>query len=255
MIIKPEVIVAEEPKALAQKGAEIFCLSADRCINQKRPFRVAVSGGSTPRAMHRLLAAEPCFKKKIWSGTHIFWVDERMVPAGHPASNFGAARKDFLDKVPIPPPHVHPMPFEADPEAGAGAYEKTLKVHFQTVGSDLPVFDLIFLGIGTDGHTASLLPGFSPERSAQRWVLAVKGGDPDVFRLTLNYHLLNQARHVVFLVSGKGKARIVKTIFESQKANLPAQRIKPAGGKLTWLMDKDALSQLDNVDNQMKGSA
>lgn len=249
MTIKPEIIVAKDPNDLAQKGAEIFCLSADRCIKQKRPFRVAVSGGSTPRAMHKRLAAEPCFKKKIWGGTHIFWVDERMVPAGHPASNFGAARKDFLEKVPIPAAHVYPMPFEAAPEAGAAAYEKTLKAHFQTTGGDLPVFDLIFLGIGTDGHTASLFPGFSPERAAHRWVLAVKGGDPDVFRLTLNYHLLNQAAHVVFLVSGKSKARIVKTIIESQKADLPAQRIKPARGKLTWLMDKDALSQLDNYDH------
>ena len=255
MTIKPEIIVAEDPQDLAQKGAELFCLSADRCVKQKRPFRVAVSGGSTPRAMHRLLAADPCFKKKFWDGTHIFWVDERMVPAGHPASNFGAARKDFLEKVAIQAPHIHPMPFEAAPEAGAVAYEETLKAHFQTAGSDLPVFDLIFLGIGTDGHTASLFPGLFPEHSAHRWVLAVKGGDPDVFRLTLNYHLLNQAAHVVFLVSGKGKARIVKTIFESQKTNLPAQRIKPARGKLTWLMDKDALSQLDNVDKQMKGSA
>jgi len=255
MSIKSEIIVAENPQDLAQKGAELFCLSADRCIKQKRPFRVAISGGSTPRAMHRILAAEPCFKKKFWGGTHIFWVDERMVPAGHPASNFSAAWDDFLEKVAIPAPHVHPMPFEAEPEAGAAIYEKALKAHFQTTGGDLPVFDLIFLGIGTDGHTASLLPGFSPERSAHRWVLAVKGGDPDVYRLTMNYHLLNQAAHVVFLVSGKGKARIVKTIFESRKANLPAQRIKPVSGKLTWLMDKAALSQLDNVDKQMKGIA
>ena len=99
MTIKPEIIVTENPKDLAQKGAEIFCLSADRCMKQKRPFRVAVSGGSTPRALHRILATEPCVNRKFWCGTHIFWVDERILPAGHPASNFGAARKDFLEKV------------------------------------------------------------------------------------------------------------------------------------------------------------
>jgi 6-phosphogluconolactonase len=195
--------------------------------------------------MFRFLSQEPYSSAIPWQSLHLFWVDERMVAFDDPRSNFGAAKEDFLDKVPLPPDHLHPMPTWAEPSEGASVYQAELKGFFQRFGEvDMPIFDLVFLGLGKDGHTASLFPGKDPALNPAEWVLSVKGGDPDVFRLTLNYHVLNRAKRVVFLVSGKEKASILKTIFEDKEARLPAQEIRPANGKLTWLLDQEAASLL-----------
>lgn len=238
------IIVVEDSAQLAVKGAEIFCRAAKTSIKQAGRLAVAVSGGSTPRAMHQLLTREPYVAKVPWQQTHLFWVDERMVPFEHPASNFGAAKKDFLEKVAIPAGNIHPMPAWADPEQAVKLYREELNTFFKPTNDNYPVFDLIFLGIGTDGHTASLFPKIASADTEAQWVLAVKGGSPDVFRLTLSYSLLNQGRQVVFLVSGNEKAKIVKKILEKGEPQLPAQKIKPKSGVLQWLLDRDAAALL-----------
>jgi len=241
---KPEIIITDDPTQLARTGAGIFRTAAKHCVTQRNLFSVAISGGSTPRDMHRLLAEEPYRSDIPWKKTHIFWADERCVPMNDPASNYGLAKKDFLEQIPIPPEQIHFMPGGFAPEEGARKYQEEVEGFFQHMQEDFPVFDLIFLGIGKDGHTASLFLGARSPSESDRWVMAVKGGNPDVYRLTLTYDVLNGAKGVYFLVSGKEKAPIVRTVLESKEARLPAQKIQPVKGKLTWLLDKEAASLL-----------
>jgi 6-phosphogluconolactonase len=239
-----KIVITSNAERLAEKGAELMCNTAKEAVARKDSFAVAVSGGSTPRAMHRLLSQEPYLADMPWQKTHFFWVDERMVPFDHPDSNYGAAQKDLMSMIPIPADQVHPMPAMMRPEEGADLYQAKLKTFFQDLGSLDPVFDLIILGIGTDGHTASLFPGQPSNQEPDRWVLSVKGGKPDVFRLTLTYAVLNSARHILFLVSGDTKAAVVKTLIEDRHAQLPAAKIQPLNGKMTWLLDQKAASLL-----------
>lgn len=244
MAEKIKKIITSDSKQLSAKGLEIFCKTARKTVAHQGRFVVAISGGSTPRAMHRLLAQEPHLTNIPWQKSHIFWVDERMVDFSHPDSNFGTAKKDFLDKIPIPLDQVHPMPAMARPEEGAALYQAELENFFRSLGVNDPVFDLILLGIGKDGHIASLFPGQPSIKESDKWVLSVKGGQPDVFRLTLTYVVLNSSKHILFLVSGIEKATIVKTLFEDSQARLPAMGIRPLNGKMTWLLDQEAASLL-----------
>lgn len=205
---------------------------------------VALSGGSTPRPMHRLLGEEPYLSEIPWDATHIFWVDERSVPTNDPASNYGAARADFLNCVPIPKNQVHPMPADLQPKEGAMAYEKELVEFFQTGASDIPALDLICLGIGNDGHTASLFPGHRALDERKRLIIPVRGGKPAVDRLTMTLPLINNARNIVFVVSGKEKAMILKAILDGSPTRFPAQMVLPVAGQLTYLLDKDAASMI-----------
>ena len=241
---KPEIILTDDPIRLAETVAGIFRNTAKDCVTQKNLFTVAISGGSTPRDMHKLLAEEPYLSDIPWKKTHIFWVDERCVSVEDPASNFGLAKKDFLERIPIPLEQIHPMPGEFAPEEGAKKYQEEMEKVFQTKEENSPVFDLIILGMGKDGHTASLFPGAKFPRAPGKWVITVKGGNPNVYRLTLTYDVLNRAKRVCFLVSGQEKASIVKTVLENKDARLPAQEIQPVKGELTWLLDKEAASLL-----------
>lgn len=243
-------IITAESNQLAQMGAELFNKIAKQAISTQGRFAVAVSGGSTPRVMHRLLSQEPYLSGIDWQNTHLFWVDERMVPFDHPDSNFGAAQRDFLFKIPIPLNQIYPMQVMVRPEEGASLYQANLKHFFQRLGNTDPIFDLVFLGVGKDGHTASLFPDQALTLSSQSWVIAVKGGDPDRYRLTMTYSVLNKARHVCFMVSGKKKALIIKTLLEGRAAELPAGKIKPANGTLTWLLDQKAASLLSDEKNR-----
>jgi len=234
------IITESDPSALAQRGAAIFSQLARTSVALRGRFAVALSGGSTPRPMHRMLHEEPYFSIIPWNRTHIFWVDERCVPADDLASNYGAARADLLDRVPVLPDQVHPMPMDLPPRAGATAYQKELVRFFQSPPSEIPVFDLICLGIGTDGHTASLFPGQGALRERERLVVPVRGGDPLVDRLTMTLPLLNNAGEIVFLVSGKKKAPILRSILEGAPMQYPAQMIRPVHGRLTWLLDREA---------------
>jgi len=245
MRLQPQIIVAHDRSELAETAANIFTRTAKDCVMQTNFITVAISGGSTPRDMHKLLGQEPYRSEIPWNKTHIFWVDERCVSVDDPASNFGLAKKDFLERIPIPLEQIHPMPGERAPEEGAKDYQEEMQKVFQTKKEeDFPIFDLIFLGMGKDGHTASLFPGAKFSHAPGRWVIAVKGGDPNVYRITLTYEVLNRARRVYFLVTGKEKAPTVKTVLETMDARLPTQKIQPVKGELIWLLDKEAASWL-----------
>jgi 6-phosphogluconolactonase len=192
--------------------------------------------------MYRTLAQEPFLSKTPWAGIHVWWVDERCVAPDNPWSNYGEAKRNFLDRVGLPPDQIHPMPSERAPDQGARSYEDELVRHFGLRAGAFPVFDLIFLGLGKDGHTASLFPGQDGLKQENRLVTAVRGGDPDVDRLTLTLPVLNRARQVAFLVSGKEKAEIVRAVLGAEEASIPAQRVRPATGRLTWILDRDAAS-------------
>lgn len=243
MVGEIEKIVMPDSDKLSEKGAEIFCKSATEAVNYKGHFSAAISGGSTPRTMHRLLAQEPYVSQIPWNRVHLFWVDERMVAFDHPHSNFGTAQKDLLYKVPIPSDQVHPMPATMPSDKGVSFYETELRDFFQHHHNNRPQFDLVTLGIGKDGHIASLFPGQNSTAS-EHWVLSIKGGNPNLRRLTLTYFVLNNAKRILFLISGKEKAMIVKRLFEDDQALFPATRVKPFNGEILWLLDEDAASLL-----------
>ncbi len=233
---KTEVIVVADADELAARAAGVFISAARAHVEQKRRFVVALSGGSTPRGMYRLLAASPALSEVPWERTHLFWADERCVPANHPESNFGAAWRDFLHVLPLPHENIHCIRGDFPPEEAAEAYELELRRFFQLGEGEFPIFDLVFLGVGKDGHTASLFPdaGAAPDES--RLAMAVKGGTPNIGRVTLTYPVLNRARQIVFLVAGREKAEVVKALLEGTRPELPAARINPLNGEVIWLL-------------------
>jgi 6-phosphogluconolactonase len=241
---KPLIFIKRDISEMSATGADILISSAKDDVLKRGRFTLAVSGGSSPRPLYRLLAEEPYVRKMPWSKTHIFWVDERCVPDTDPASNYGTAERDLLDKVSIPKSQVHPMHGSDPPEKGAHDYQNELKTFFHPEKKNRPVFDLVVLGIGTDGHTASLFPGLPALDEKEKWVVAVKGGDPDVHRLTLTLPVLNAARRLVFIASGQKKAEIIKEVFTGGQPHQPARRIRPASGELIWLMDRKAAALL-----------
>jgi 6-phosphogluconolactonase len=244
MLTNRTVIVVNDPDELAVKGADLFRQAARDSVHRNGRFCVAVSGGTTPRGMHRRLSRPPYLKEVPWSGVHLFWVDERLVPADDPASNYGTARRDLLEKVPLPPAQIHPMVSDAPPETAAESYSATLTASLRAGPDTLPAFDLIVLGLGTDGHTASIFPGDATAVRTDRRVVAVKGGNPDVERLTLSLPVLNRARRTVFLASGRNKAAVIHRIFTDPQSGDPATLIQPVAGTLCWLLDRDAAALL-----------
>ena len=202
------------------------------------PFRVALSGGSTPKALFALLASPEYARRVPWSRLHLFWGDERFVPYTSADSNYGEARRLLLDRVPIPAGNVFPMPTDGAPEDAASRYADTLRAGYgsDTLDPAEPLFDVNFLGLGEDGHTASLIPGQKVLRECAAWVAAVGQGRPEV-RLTLTYPALNSARAVAFLVAGAGKNAIVNALRGG--ADVPAAHIAPMG-EVLWFMDHAA---------------
>ena len=237
-------IIVDSAKDLAVRGAELIVSEARKSVSLNDRFSIGLSGGGTPRAMHRLLSVEPFLSELIWDKMHIFWVDERCVSSQHTESNYGNARRDFLDSVPLAQGNIHPMPGEVDPERGAEEYGEFLFDFFRPSKDEFPAFDILFLGLGTDGHTASLFPGHDVLNEKKRPIRALSGGDPSFDRLTMTLPVINSAKKIVFTVSGKSKAGIVKEIFDSLDSVLPASMVKPYDGELIWLLDSDAVSLL-----------
>jgi 6-phosphogluconolactonase len=238
------IYIEKETNHMAEKGATLFAMDAEKNAKEYGRFLVALSGGGTPRPLFRKLKAEPFRSAIPWSKIHIFWVDERCVPSTHEASNYGAALKDFIGAVPVPESQVHPMPGHMDSNKGAALYEKALQNTLLTREDKLPVLDFVLLGIGKDGHTASLFPGQKALRESKRWVLSVKGGHPNVERLTLTLPVINHARKILFMAAGKEKALIVKKVAELREKQYPASWVRPPIGKTIWLIDQDAASLL-----------
>jgi 6-phosphogluconolactonase len=227
------------PEALATHVAQWVL---DRALASAGDFRVSLSGGSTPKALYTLLAAEPYRERFPWRRVHWYWGDERFVPHDHPESNYRMTREAMLSKVPVPAANVHPVPVDGSPDDAALRYERLLQADYgaRVLQSEKPLFDITLLGLGADGHTASLLPGEPVLQERVRWAAAVSHGRPEV-RITLTYPAIESSRHVAFLVTGGGKASTFAAI-RAGDANFPAARVKPVG-ELIWFVDRAAAGQ------------
>jgi 6-phosphogluconolactonase len=237
--------VYDDFEALSRAAGELFAAIAEKAIAEKGSFTVALSGGKTPQRMFELLALPPLCDSVDWSQVEVFWGDERCVPADDSRNNALSARKLLLDRVPIPPERVHPIECSFSPARAAVDYEDQIRRVFNTVP---PRFDLIFLGLGDDGHTASIFPGSDIVYDTKRWVREVEtaGFDPD--RVSFTPFLINQAAVVAFLVSGGKKSSVVREVQGAPKEplRLPAQQIAPVDGRLIWMLDQSAAGELDD---------
>jgi 6-phosphogluconolactonase len=233
-----EVKIVPDNATLARVAAQEFHRLAEAGIQQSGRFSVALSGGNTPRAVYSLLADE--HKGLPWDRIHVFFGDERHVPPDHPDSNFRMVSESLLSKLPIPEKNVHRIRAELEPEAAAKDYDDQLAEFFHLNDHDWPRFDLIFLGLGDDGHTASLFPGTNAlsdvsSRVAANWVEKLK-----TFRITVTFPVLNHAAQVIFLVSGLSKAQILSAVLSAGDRKYPAQGVQLENGRLLWLADEDA---------------
>ena len=241
-----EVEILVDAPLLARRAAEYFVQWSGDAIRTGGRFTVALAGGSTPRQMYGLLAG-PSFSSRVdWEHVHFFWGDERCVPPEHSDSNYRMAWEALLSGIYIPDANIHRIQAELPAEEAALAYERELRQFF---GDEIPCFDLILLGLGPDGHTASLFPGSPALRETSRWVVPVSHAAPPpplVSRVTLTPPVLNAAAKVVFLVSGAGKAgRLVQVLRGPlQPERLPAQTVQPVTGRLLWLVDQAAAARL-----------
>jgi 6-phosphogluconolactonase len=237
--------IAADEVALAHRAAQLFLDHSLAAVQASGTYSVALSGGSTPRRLYQLLANpdEPYRAQCPWSHMHFFWSDERHVPPDHKDSNFRMADAAMLSRVPVPVENIHRIPGE-NPHAGDAAkqYEATLRNVFHLSADERPRFDLILLGLGTDGHTASIFPGSDVVDETQRLVAAPWVEKLENYRITLTMPVLNSAACVVFLVSGAEKAAIVRAILNPDRdaSRLPAREVAPLDGTLLWLLDQSA---------------
>ena len=239
------LVVCADREALNVKAAECFRDIAKKAIFGSGTCTVALSGGSTPKSLYALMATPQWRDQVQWKHVHLFWGDERCVPITHPDSNYAMVERELLSKIAIPPENVHRFPVElTEPAAIAAQYEGDLKEFFGTNG--VPRFDLIFLGLGENGHTASLFPHCPALKETKHLVVADYVEEVKAHRLTMTAPLINAARQIMFLVSGSAKAQVVKEVLNGPRRpeELPAQLIVPASGKLTWLADKDAAAMV-----------
>jgi 6-phosphogluconolactonase len=250
-----EVVVLADQDALAYEAARRFARIAEEGVERSGRFTVALSGGSTPRRLYGLLAADASRWRIPWGKSHVFWGDERAVPPDHPDSNYGMARTALLNRVPIPASHVHRMQAEeADLDAAASRYEAEMAVAFGVPpDGDPPQFDLILLGMGGDGHTASLFPHTQALREPRRWVVRNHVPKLQADRLTLTVPLINRGRTILFLVAGEDKAPVLREVLEgaADPERLPAQLVRPTTGRLVWLIDQSAASRLTPNHNPL----
>jgi 6-phosphogluconolactonase len=240
MLSQPEIRVLPTPAALFQAAAAEFAILASDAVRRHGKFTVALSGGSTPRSLYALLASTPDIP---WDKIYFFFGDERHVPPDHPDSNYRTAYEALLSK--IPHPNVFRVPAEEkDAVVAAKNYEQSLRDFFGLRPGEFPRFDLVLLGLGPDGHTASLFPGATALNEAQHLVVANWVEKFQTYRITLTLPVLNHAACDMFLVSGSDKAAILRDVLENPQADLPSQKVRPQDGRLVWLMDRAAASAL-----------
>lgn len=261
----PDVVVLPDPAAVAEEAAQRFVACAAQAVRAQGRFTVALAGGSTPVALYALLS-QPSYREQIaWERTLIFFGDERYVPPDHPWSNYRMAREALLDHIPVPAENVYRIAGELPPETAAAGYATSLRRVFDLRGAARPRFDLILLGMGEDGHTASLFPGMPALQERRRLVVATSVPEyvtPPVARITLTLPVLNAAHQVMFLVTGAGKAEKVRATLEDRliasahegrlregsrdlaRLTFPAGRVQPTHGTLTWLLDRAAAGLL-----------
>jgi len=236
--MRADVAVLPSAAALADAAAARFVAAAGDAIASRGQFIVALAGGSTPRDTYLRLGTEALVSKVMWSRVHVLWGDERCVPPDHIESNYRMARETLLDRVPVPAANVHRIHGEDDPATAAGVYEATLRTLLR--------IDLVLLGLGEDGHTASLFPGGAAVHERTRWVMAARASAASLWRITLTPAVINAAAEVLFLVSGGAKAGILRRVLEGPRRpeELPAQAIAPSKGRVRWCVDAAAAADL-----------
>jgi 6-phosphogluconolactonase len=214
----------------------------DAALAANGVFRVSLSGGSTPKALYTLLASEGFREQFPWQRVAWYWGDERFVPHDHPDSNYRMTREAMLAKVPVPPENVNPVPADGTPEQAASRYQRTLQAAYgaNVLDPTRPLFDITLLGLGADGHTASLLPGEPVLQERKGWVAAVSHGRAEV-RITMTYPVIESSRRVAFLVAGREKAAIFRAI-RAGGSQVPAARVRPVG-ELIWFVDQAAAAE------------
>ncbi len=233
-----------DPASLSRGAAELFVKSASAAVRARGVFTVALCGGTTPRRLYRDLAAPEVMKKIPWTSVHLFWGDERCVSPEDEESNFGMARDLLLGHVPIPESNIHRMRGEMDPREGARCYEEDLRAFFPDVS--VPVLDLILLGVGRDGHVASLFPDSETLRVKNRLVTVAAAPGKGLIRLSLTFPVINQARTILFLVSGERKSEVLARVFSNRgiSDDLPVRFVRPVSGGCLWFVDKAAAGRL-----------
>ncbi len=241
-----QVYPSAEEMALA--SARLFAARVEQAVAARRIARMAISGGSTPKATFKILAdpAHPFLATVPWAKLQLYWVDERCVGPNDPDSNFGMTRDLLLSKTPIPAENVFRMEGELDPEQAASRYESVLRNSMKLEGAESPAFDLLTLGMGPDGHTASLFPHTPALDEMGRLVVANHVAQKETWRITLTWPVINQAGEVAFEVEGAGKAEILAEVLTGPRdpERLPSQLIRPASGKLLFLLDEAAAAEL-----------
>lgn len=229
-------------------AAESIIQLAQTSISDHGHFTIALAGGSTPKRLYAYLARSDISTQLPWDHLHVFWGDERHVPPAHPDSNFRMAHESLLQHVPIPPDHIHRIRGEC-PDAAEAAqdYEDTVLAHFQLQPPNIPRFDLILLGMGADGHTASLFPGTEALHETVRLVTSLWVEQLHTHRVTMTPPLLNNAAHILFLVTGEEKAQTLRAVLKGPQDpdRFPCQLIRPSNGEMTWLVDRAAASRLN----------
>jgi 6-phosphogluconolactonase len=252
--LKVVYYVEPDPAALARRAAQYFVELAEKAAAARGQARIAISGGSTPKAAFTLLAdaEQPWRTRMPWSKLDLWWMDERCVPPDDPDSNYRMTREAMLDHVPLKPEQIHRMEGELEPEAAAAHYESELRNSFRLEGAELPQFDAVQLGMGPDGHTASLFPHTQALFELGRLAVPNHVEARDSWRVTLTWPVINRAAAVFFLIGGADKAQILKEVFTGTRdpQRLPSQLIRPAGGILTLLLDRAAAALLPEPDAQ-----
>ena len=241
-----EIRILTTPQELFGAAAEEVVRIANEAVSARGRFTIALSGGSTPKSLYNLLATN-ARAALPWEQTFFFFGDERHVPPTDPESNYRMANEAMLSKVPVPPANVYAMPAEnPDAAAAAEAYEQTLRKFFKLQKDEFPHFDLILLGLGPDGHTASLFPGSAGLQEKSRLVIANWVEKMKTHRLSLTLPVLNAAREAAFLVSGTDKSAVLREVLEGNAPGeqYPAKLVQPKDGKLIWFLDRAAASQL-----------
>lgn len=244
---KPNLEVVADPEALAARTVDLFVDDAKKALERRHAFYVAISGGNTPRRFFELLAELPRAKALQWQNIQLFWVDERYVPPHSDYSNYKLAADTFLPKVPIPPDNVHPIPTEhSDSSSAARDYEQTIRNAFGLKQKEIPTFDLMLLGMGSDGHTGSLFPNSYASFDKDDLACAVYVMDQKLNRITLTHPVLCAAEHLAVLVSGEEKAKILKEVLSSppDEVRYPIHVLWPVLDKVTWLVDSHAAKLL-----------
>ncbi len=246
--------VEPDAAALARRTAQYFVEMAGEAVAGRGRARIAISGGSTPKAAFQLLAdpGQPWRGRMPWDKLDLYWVDERAVPPDHPESNYRMTREALLDHVPMRPEQIHRIEGELEPEVAAARYESMLRNTFRLEGAESPRFDLIALGMGPDGHTASLFPHTAAIHEVSRLVTANFVPQKNAWRITLTSPVINHASSAFFLIGGAEKAAVLHEVFTGPRdpERLPSQLIRPSGGILTLILDKAAAALLPATDRE-----